>query len=172
MAKRDEEAPLEGADLGHRSRHMELGLDAHQPAGDGCSETRRHAHDGLVARIQIAVDGLDAGGDGRGGAHGRFRCSRNGADCLACKRGKSQHDVTAALSLTTSHLIGCAGAASRLAPGVVMTVWGEDRPCLRVSFCCCCNSRSVGLAHRILAATCRASAPSTSSSMPCCSRCS
>jgi hypothetical protein len=59
----DEEAALEGADLGHVARHPHGCLDAHQAAGDGGGDLRGHARDGAVAVREIVVDRADAGPD-------------------------------------------------------------------------------------------------------------
>jgi hypothetical protein len=58
---RDEEAALEGADLGDVARNPELGLSADDVAANRRGEGRGHAAHGLVALRDIAIDGGTAG---------------------------------------------------------------------------------------------------------------
>ena len=79
MRERDEEAPLERADLGDWAGDAHLGLHAQQPAADGGGEARRHAGHARVAGLQIAVDGGDAGADGFAG----LGCDGRGGHALS-----------------------------------------------------------------------------------------
>ncbi len=58
---RDEEAALEGADLGDVALDAKLGLAADHMAANRRGEARRHAAHGVVALGDVAIDGGIAG---------------------------------------------------------------------------------------------------------------
>src|SRR5262245_33628507 len=61
--KGDEEATLEGADLGYVPGNSHVTLQAQQTATDGSGKARRHAWNGGVASREIVVDSGDTGPD-------------------------------------------------------------------------------------------------------------
>ncbi len=67
MGERDEEAALEGADLGDRALQAFLGLQAQQPRGDRRGEARGHADNAIIAVGEIGLDRVVAG-EGKGGS--------------------------------------------------------------------------------------------------------